>query len=230
MALEVAGVEVWTGQSYESKPIRDRIAECNTVVLATPMVKLSPECVGLRSLNRSMMKQNRLRLVTHSDDLTDNTSALAHVWIERILKPWSRRTIKPSSGHLAGLAAAWVHSPIAPSKKQSQNTIDLQGVSLDEGRLWYFVSVTQTGRIIAAYFVGNQAMEWSALFSVAIAAKMSFPDLPSLALPNPTQSALAAQWLYEWERQALLPWHEFFLDWLGFVRRRSIVKPPSSIK
>ena len=230
MGLEIAGVEVWVGQSYASQSIRDRIANCDTVVLATPMAKLLPERLGLRSLNRSVMRQNRLKLVIHDDDLTDNLTAMAHVWIERILKPWTQRIMKPSSGQLTGLAAAWVHGPMVRSRKGLLNskTIDLQGVSLDEGRLWYDVSVTKAGRIVEAYFVGDQAIQWSGIFSLAIAAKLSLPDLVALALPNEAQSVLASRWLQEWERQARSPlFHEFFLDWLGFMRRRSIVKPPS---
>ena len=223
MGLEVAGVEVWVGQSYESQSIRDRIAHCDTIVLATPKAKLLPKQFGLRSLNRSAMKQNRLQLVIHGDDLTDNVAAIAQVGVEKILKPWSQRTMK-SSGHLAGLAAAWVHGPIVPSKKQTttQKIIDLQGVSLDEGRLWYQIGVTQAGRIVEAYFVGDRAIEWSGIISLAIAAKMSLLDLVSLALPDGTQSALASHWLEEWELQARSPlWHELYLDWLGFIRRRS---------
>ena len=230
MGLEIAGVEVWVGQSYESQAIRDRIANCDTVVLATPMAKLLPERLGVRSLNRSVMKQNRLKLVIHGDDLTDNLTAMAHVWIERILKPWTQRTMKPSSGQLVGLAAAWVHDPMVRSKKGplTSKTIELQGVSLDEGQLWYDVSVTKAGRIVDAYFVGDQAIQWSGIFSLAIAARMSLPDLAALAMPNAAQNVLASHWLKEWERQARSPLgHEFFLDWLGFMRRRSIAKPPS---
>lgn len=228
MVLEVAGVEVWIGQSYESQPIRNRIAEYDTVVLTTPLAKLLPERLGLRSLNRSVMKQNRLQLVGHRDELTANVAVTAHVEVEKILKPWSRRDHRPDSGCLTGLDAAWVDSTIAILKRESSRLgeIVLEGMSWDESPLWYRVTIGRRGTILGCYFMGNQAREWSGLFSVAIEAKMSLPDLVSLALPNASQSALASRWLHEWEMQIRSPWHEFFLDWLGFVRRRSIVKQP----
>ncbi len=223
MALEVAGVEVWIGQSYESPSIRDRIAKCDTVVLATPLAKLLPERLGLRSLNRSAIKQNRLQLVVHGDELTANVAATAPVEVERILKPWSRRKSRPDSGCLAGLDAAWVDSTIAPlpRKPSRLGQIVLEGMSWDESPLWYRVTIGRRGRVLGCYFMGDQATEWSGIFSVAIEANMSFPDLVSLALPKVSQNALASRWLREWEVQLRSPWHEFFLDWLGFVRRRS---------
>ena len=225
MVLEVAGVEVWVGQSYESQSIRDRIADCDMVLLATPRVKLLPEPLGLRSLNRSVMKQNRLQLVGYGDALTDNITVRAHVEVERILKPWSRRNVRPNSGNLVGINATWIDSTLAPLKTPPLETIVLEGMSWDEGTLWYRMTIGRRGTILRCYFIGDQATEWSGLLSVAIAAKMSLSDLTSLALPTALQNVLLSRWLCEWKQQARSPWQEFFLDWLGFVRRRSIVKP-----
>ena len=233
MVLETAGVKVCVGQSYESQPIRDRIAEYDTVVLATPLAKLSPERLGLRSLNRSVMKQNQLQLVGHRDELTENIAATAQVEVEKILKPWSRRNPRPNSGYLAGLGAAWIDSTIVPPKTKPlkpRKICCLEGMSWDGDNLWYRVTIGRRGTILSCYFMGDQAAEWSGLLSIAIAAKISLTDLASLSLPNPHQNALITQWLHEWEQQSRSPWHEFFLDWLGFVRRRSIVKPPPKIK
>ena len=230
MVLEAAGVEMWVGQSYEAQSIRDRIADCDIVTLATPRVKLLPESLGLRSLNRSVMKQNRLQLVGHGDELTDNIASRAHGEVERILKPWSRRNVRPNSGNLVGINATWINSTLDPLKTPSfeampSDAIGLEGVCWDEGTLWYRITVGRRGTILTCYFIGDQATEWSGLLSVAIAAKMSLSDLTALALPTASSSALLSRWLREWQQQGRSPWQEFFLDWLGFVRRRSIVKP-----
>ena len=225
MVLEAAGVEVWVGHSYESKTIRDRIADCDIVTQATPRVKPLTEPLGLRSLNRSVMKQNRLQLVGYGDALTDNITAMAHVEVERILKPWSRRNVRPNSGNLVGINATWIDSILVPLKTPPSETIVLEGISWDEGTLWYRMTIGRRGTILRCCFMGDQATEWSGLLSVAIAAKMSLSDLTALALPTASQSALLSRWCCEWQQQARSPWQEFFLDWLGFVRRRSMIKP-----
>ncbi len=219
MSLEAQGVEVVVGKSCEDRLIRDRIAEFGTVVLATPLAKLSPERLGLRSLNRTAVKQNRLRMVGIGDALTANVAAIALSEVQRILKPWVRTVAVVRSGHLAGLDAAWVDPPKSPLQR---GTLSLEGMGLEEGRLWYRVWVGRRGEMVGAYFVGDRAMEWASLLGVAIGAKMRLPDLLSLPLPDGMQTALVSRWFGEWERQVRSPLcQEFFLDWLGFVRRRS---------
>ncbi len=219
LELEAKGVELLVGKSCEDQTVRDRIAACDQVVLATQLAKRLPERLGLRSLNGVAAKQNRLRLITQVDGLTENVSAIALAEVRRLLKPWEKMGRNVRSGSLVGLDAGWVAPPKSPLIR---GTLSWSGMSLGSGRLWYRLEIGKRGEILGCCFVGDRAIEWTGIFTVAIGAGMRLPDLLQLSLPEGLQTALAAQWLAEWERQARSPlFHEFFLDWLGFVRRRS---------
>ncbi len=196
-----------------------------SVVLATQLAKQLPERLGLRSLNGVAAKQNRLRLIGQVDCLTETVGAIALAEVRRLLKPWEKTGRNVRSGSLVGLDAGWVDPPKSPLERGTlinRGTLSWSGMSLESGRLWYRLEIGRRGEILGFCFVGDRAVEWTGIFTVAIGAGMRLPDLLQLSLPEGLQTALAARWLDEWERQArssLL--QEFFLDWLGFVRRRS---------
>ena len=217
--LEQQGIEIRNQAGWQAG---DDLPESDVVLLASHSRRCTPDRVGLHNFQGRVAKRKQLRWPILSDSLMMDGPMIAEAQVQQLLKPWEPGLRSVQVTRFYTIPAVDFRDYCRPPKP-----VILKGLLPSDGsgdRLWYSIQFNLQGQLERAKLVGDATPKLDQWLLFVMHEKIPLSEWRSLPGLTPIVSNAIDHWDMEYGdltgRDRRLS-HQFFLDWLGFVRRRS---------